>query len=77
MSHASLIIQDYDGCAHASSVCICTQMNGYVVEECLFSLLEQFSDDLKCLHQLIDLLLALLQVNTPYFCIFKCIFYFD
>jgi len=39
------------------------QMNGYVVEECLFSLVELYHDDLQCLHQLLDLLLALLQVN--------------
>ena len=40
------------------------QMNAYVVEECLFSLLVRYDDDLKCLHQLLDLLLALLQVSA-------------
>jgi len=41
-------------------------MNGYVVEECLFTLMVQFDNDLKCLHQLLDLLLALLQVRIPF-----------
>jgi len=41
----------------------CVQMNGYVVEECLFSLCVQYGHDVRCLHQLLDLLLALLQVN--------------
>jgi len=45
------------------------QLNGYVVEECLFSLMERFDDDLKFLHQLLDLLLALLQVNELTFVI--------
>jgi len=45
------------------------QMNGYVVEECLFNLLVMFDKDLKCLHQLLDLLLALLQVSVLYFVI--------
>jgi len=39
-----------------------TQASGYVVEECLFSLLVQFDCDVKFLHQILDLLLALLQV---------------
>jgi len=49
-------------CARSHSCFEPAQMNGYVVEECLFSLLLQFENDLKCLHQLLDLLLALLQV---------------
>lgn len=39
-----------------------TQASGYVVEECLFSLLVQFDCDVKFLHQILDLLSALLQV---------------
>jgi len=39
-------------------------MNGYVVEECLFSLLVQFDDNIKHLHVMLDLLLALLQVSA-------------
>jgi len=39
-----------------------TQASGYVVEEYLFSLLVQFDCDVKFLHQILDLLSALLQV---------------
>jgi len=39
-------------------------MNAYVVEECLFNLLLKFDNDIKFLHQLLDILLALLQVNA-------------
>ena len=46
------------------------QMNGYVVEECLFNMVLLFHDDLRCLHQLLDLMLALLQVNASAFMIF-------
>jgi len=40
------------------------QMNGYVVEECLFNMVLLFHDDFRCLHQLLDVMLALLQVNA-------------
>jgi len=43
---------------------VLVQLNAYVVEECLFTLMLRFDNDLKCLYQLLDVLLALLQVKS-------------
>jgi len=47
-------------------------MNAYVIEECLFTLLLKFDSDIRCFHQLLDLLLALLQVDVA---AFLCVFF--